>query len=228
MTTESSPNPNPASSTSAPAAGAPQPAHNARAANAPAPQSGMSSGDHDAAVRREAAENDAYVAPLSASEIKARAATLLNDPKSPYWQDGPDHAYAVALVYKSRELDTAAAAQAESVPATDAALSTTQRLANRNLNVNDVIGMPSVQLSPQDVEGDVGARNFIAWADREGVPTPTVRKMASAYFNALALGRGTISEQSLADMERQLGGELHPQQIALLKRWLREEVKVVR
>lgn len=158
---------------------------------------------------------------MSAAEIRAEATRLRNDPKSALWNGtGEEHDHAVAVSFKAHELDAQAAGEQGEE------LSPTMRLSNRALDINAVLEMPSVRIDQKQFDADPDAQNFMKYVDNENIASPVVSKMIRAYVDALSAGKGQISEQSIAQMERDFAGQLHPQQVAKLKDWIRRELNV--
>jgi hypothetical protein len=177
----------------------------------------------DGAVRRDAAAHAQRAESMSASEIRAEAKRLRDDPKSALWKgEGEEHAHAVAVNYRAHELDAEAAGE-QGEPFT-----TTMMLANRAISIGDLPLSPSareaVMRDPRVLEQDTDMTNLVRYADRENISTPVLKEMFTSWANALAASGGVVTEQVIAGLKREFEGRLHPAQAKLLEKWLRLEV----
>jgi hypothetical protein len=187
----------------------------------PQPQGGAAAGDFEAAVRRDTAAAAEYVQ-QGRIDVAAEAKKLMEDPNSLYWKGtGIEHDRAVAVVAedmrrKFPEPTEGAASEAE--------LSNTQRMANRGLSLPDARRMNDVK----GINEDRDLTNALTYFDRENVPTAVVNELFSAFANGLAEGGGKVTEAWLDRMAHEFKGKLRGDQIALLRRWLKDEAKAVR
>jgi hypothetical protein len=110
-------------------------------------------------------------------------------------------------------------------------LTLAQRLMNRAITVADLPLPESVKADPrtmQNFESDHDFHNLRKFADAQAIPTPVVKEMLTEFVNGLIEGGGKVTGVWLDRMERHFEDKLRGDQRALLRRWLKEEVKAVR